>query len=153
MAISMAGVYVQPKTINNLKVSNGTNTYPVEELNDYTLDADGYYFTIGTNLKLDVGNLTFTADNCQTQTYDCYTDTAHTIVMEPATGYKKLYAWKKSETEIYYTDTLDIKASSTTTGNDGNGTTLYDANGNAVNFVTGYQTDSELPCLDIGKIG
>lgn len=90
---AIAEVVVQPKTITNLKVSDGTNTYPVEELNYYSLSTTGHYFEIGTGSKLDVGNLTFTADNCQTQTYNCYSDTSHTIVMEPAPGYKKMYAW------------------------------------------------------------
>lgn len=91
--VAFAEVLVQPKTITNLKVSNGTNTYPVEELDDYALTNDGYSFFIGTVQKLNTGNLTFTADHCQTQTQNCYTDTVHTIVMEPAQGYKKMYAW------------------------------------------------------------
>jgi len=122
-------ITVQPQTLTNVTVSNGTTTYPIEECtlsvvngqtiyNFYAGDSSCYPFGASTT------SLTFNADGCQPYTIsDIKAESEWTVTMQPATGYRKLYAWKvymPACTPTYiYTDTAtptELSALYTNTG-------------------------------------
>lgn len=92
-------ITVQPQTLTNVTVSNGTSTYPIEECtlsvvngqtiyNFYAGDSSCYPFGAKTT------SLTFNADGCQPYTIqDIQAESEWTVTMEPTSGYKKMYAW------------------------------------------------------------
>jgi hypothetical protein len=99
-------ITIQPQTLTNVTISNGTSTYLIEECtlsvvngqtiyNFYAGDSSCYPFGAKTT------SLTFNADGCQSYTIqDIKAESEWTVIMQPATGYRKLYAYSLSKAAI-----------------------------------------------------
>ena len=130
---------IYPGTLTDLTVeSNWADLYMAAyTIADASRDSSDYPGALiitlsdltATRLLKQTSTVTISSTGCQTQTLQVSSKSWHEITMEPAAGYKKLYAWNKY-TAGMFSEVPDYiySAEYPVTSN----TSMYDASGNLI---------------------